>query len=114
MKRTVIFAAVLAAAAPAHAGTYYNGNDLYEECSKDSGGGWAICLGHILGVYDSLLSKPIDCAPNAVRAKQLRDVVVQSLQAHPEKRHLVASSLVFYAIKDAFCPRADIVPPWEK
>lgn len=36
------------------------------------------------------------------------------LTDNPQKRHLSAESLVFYALKNAFCPSQTLVPPWER
>jgi hypothetical protein len=126
MKKLTIapFAAMLAlalAALPAKAdGTveaFYSGNLLFAACSTqssthDSG----LCRGYITGVVDmvstvaaafSSTGAPVAyCYPNGVTTGQIRDVVIQRLQAHPEERRYPAAGIILTAITEAFpCAR---------
>jgi hypothetical protein len=98
---------------PPHAATrmtvgrvaYYEGNELHELCQKDE----VSCTTYILGVIDGQFSVIIGtsrdvayCIPSGSKAKQVKDVVVAYLTAHPESRHLLASGLITNALAGAW------------
>ncbi|MCW5770926.1 MAG: hypothetical protein KIT16_04760 [Rhodospirillaceae bacterium] len=64
------------------------------------------CLGYISGVADALDGNALDgiraCLPEAVTRKQLRDIVVEWLQANPQLRRFRAASLVATALAKKF------------
>ena len=63
------------------------GNGLLDICSATdaSGRDW-MCYGYILGVGAMLRDIGSVCFPADVSHSQIRDVVVEGLQAHPEER----------------------------
>jgi len=98
MKLPLLLAAALVAT-PAYA-AFQNGDALYKDCSSQMGSfETGFCVGYIAGVVDSSEK----CIPIAVKLREARDVVLQYLRDHPEKRHLEADALVLAAIQEAFC-----------
>ena len=82
------------AQAPAHAG-FADGNRLYQDCSSEKGDVrlW-LCAGFITGAVHG--NEPLGgCVPHTVKLDQVRDVVHQYLQKHPEKRHIEANALPY-------------------
>ena len=97
---------------PASAG-FKTGNDILTECSADRSQATyyqnsAYCVAYVVGVVDDealyadFTQKRLYCLPAEVTSGQIKDVVVASLQRHPEKRHLSAASLVAAALIEAF------------
>lgn len=89
---------------------FYSGNKLWEVCSeKGAAFNFGVCSGYVLGVYDSIMS-PISqrsvlariCEPDQLQAGQLRDIVINYLQARPEERHMQASVIVMNALARAY------------
>ncbi|MBZ9604881.1 hypothetical protein LB462_23925 [Phyllobacterium sp. KW56] len=87
---------------PAYAG-FYDGNKLYEECSRKVETAKVFCMGYITGVADTL--EDTQCFTKGIDARQVHDVVKQYLESHPEERHHRASSIVASAVQKAFCKR---------
>ncbi|WP_425475910.1 Rap1a/Tai family immunity protein [Mesorhizobium yinganensis] len=88
---------------PAQAG-FTDGNELNEDCSGGTKGSFrsGACIGYVAGVVDA--DEGIgNCLPYGPKMGQIRDVVKQYLQDHPESRHYNASSLVVIAVREAFC-----------
>jgi hypothetical protein len=87
-------------------GSYKSGNDLLNDCTSNTDS-QLVCIGYIQGVADTwaafraVSSRP-DCVPEGVLVRQLRDVVLRFLQAHPEHRHSAATSLVMNAFAEAW------------
>jgi hypothetical protein len=112
-----IVAVTLAATGTASA-TFKNGNDLYSECTAptDWQRRYLFCYGYIEGIADAediedlRASGFMDpkakgnalCLPAGVQLGQLKDVVVQYLVGHPERRHRSAAALVELALSAAF------------
>jgi hypothetical protein len=95
----------LAVATPAHAANVFeSGNDLLTACLGD-GQQRMLCYGYIEAISDAMKyfqqGHP-ECPPGNVIAQQVRDVVVNWLQAHPAGRHYTAVSLVVRAFKAAW------------
>lgn len=108
MRRLVFLAAVLWTM-PVSA-QFYSGNNLWSVCSeRPPGFNLGVCSGYILGIYDSIMS-PISqksvigriCPPDQLQAGQLRDIVINHLQARPEERHMQAPTIVMNALVRAF------------
>jgi Rap1a immunity proteins len=88
---------------------YYMGNDLFDLCQKNE----FACIVFIQGVADGQMSAVWGtnrdvayCIPQGSTGKQVKDVVVAYLAAHPESRHFLASTLVAAALAQAWpqCP----------
>jgi Rap1a immunity proteins len=100
------FALVVALAWPAHsANVFESGNDLLTACLGD-GQQRMFCYGYIEAVADTMkyfrqVGVP-ECPPSYAIARQVRDVVVNSLIAHPADRHYTAVSLAIDAFKAAW------------
>ena len=73
-------------------------------------------LGYVTGAVDmvstvaaafSSTGAPVAyCYPTSVTTRQIRDVVIQRLQAHPEERHYPVAGIILTAITEAFpCAR---------
>ena len=93
----------------AMAAVFENGNELYRHCQneqaesaeqKDTSAGW--CLGYILGAYDAVGKNYAICIPSGVTTGQLKNVVMDWLLNHPEKRDLPAAGLVLDALLEKF------------
>lgn len=90
------------------AGGFISGSQLLEDCTAEVK---AYCISYVMGVADSF-----DCddplsgyrwqAPQVgLKTSQVVRVVTKFLDEHPEKLHLLASSLVANALEQAFpCP----------
>ena len=83
---------------------YMSGNDLFDTCSVASDRTFlqGTCDGYIVGAIDAMQDSKTTCVPAGVVIKQLRDVVVQYLQAHPEERQYTAAGIIREAISEAF------------
>src|SRR5262249_15835262 len=103
-----VVVAVISVSAGARA-DYRDGNQLYAECRSSPEAKQLLCLGYVMAIAGAA------SAPNAVGAdgfmvcgledvtvKQLLDVVIRYLSAHPEERPLSAFSLVVAALDEAF------------
>lgn len=101
---TVLAAAFAALCIPAKA-AFYSGNDMLAKCQSGLGNAdYAICLGYVEGVADSLdyglfnMSGQPGCIPDGVTAGQLKDVLVKALNDDPANRNLSA----FFLAKISF------------
>jgi hypothetical protein len=91
--------------APA-AAYFLDGDELMNHCSAnvaDERFDPAVCVTYIMGAYDAfmfqrLVRNQARCTPPKLTAGQLREVVVEYLQANPDNRALDASALVWNAI----------------
>src|SRR3954469_12840688 len=78
---------------------FYDGNKLLQVCERDG----RQCVGYVAGVAGALTTTTDigqqfrglrACIPVGVNSAQALDVVVLSLRAHPETRHIDAAYLV--------------------
>ena len=99
-------------------GSFVSGNDLFGVCSDDHHFNEAYCKGYVVGVADALMALnamkangyelsstclPFKGLPGTnVKPEQIRDVVVQYLTAHPERRHEAAAGHALLALQAAF------------
>src|SRR5262245_1198825 len=109
MKHHVFAAALLLAAAmqgrEAYGG-WLTGNQLLAACSDMNVIEYQLCMGYVIGIADSMISRP-DAIANACFARgmqrgQLIAVVKNYLTAHPEQLHYQADALVTVALARAF------------
>ncbi len=109
----VVVTAASPVAAGAGVGRFWNGNDMLEHCRHLTGGEpSSICAGYLMGVADLQEQyvrqfdwAPAFCLRAGVTTRQLRDVVVAYLEAHPANRDALASGLVTIALYQKFpCP----------
>lgn len=84
---------------------YYTGNALYELCERNE----AACTTYIQGVSDGISATTFGtsrdvayCIPAGSTAKQVHDVVLQYLAAHPADRNELASALIALALSEAW------------
>ena len=102
-------------APPIDVKNFATGNDLYRLCSEGRVEGRNnFCTGYVEGVSDAVdlvntLTAhgmyPRVCLPPAeqkVAVEQVRDIVVQWLTAHPERRHQDAAGEALWALMTAF------------
>ena len=93
-------------------GSFETGNDLFGVCSDGREFLQGYCQGYAVGVADVATAMnamkengypiPSACIPKQVKTEQVRDVVVQYLNAHPEKRHEPAAARTLIALQAAF------------
>mgnify|MGYP006865009168 CR=1 FL=1 len=113
MKRLAgaIFAALIVGVAPPVWGaiTFTDGNELYQSCQDENAGSSAgYCFGYIFGVIDSLdgpdrgINGTKFCLREGVTGQQVRDIVKNWLNANPQHRDYISSSLVAVALAEAF------------
>ena len=94
---------------------YFDGNNLYGDCKNESDTlAQGFCVGYVSGLVDLDLFyadmiegyRPQYCLRNAVNPMQLKELVIQYLEANPEQRQYPAASNVIMALKNAFpCPK---------
>jgi hypothetical protein len=96
-----------AAAQSADYRTTFTGNELLDRCQSLP----AACLGYIGGVMDAFAigrgSEPWKtdisyCLPWGVTFQQVRDIVVKYIEEREKSRHRNASTMVIYALSEAF------------
>jgi hypothetical protein len=96
--------------------SFERGNDLFQVCSDGRDVFQSYCKGYAVGVADALVAVnamkangypiPSACIPAEehahVKSEQVRDVVMQWLIAHPERRHQAAAGDALLALQAAF------------
>lgn len=95
MRTQIILAAALVCGT-AHA-EFYSGNDLYSKLTGNTLDR-SIALGYVIGVSDALI-RATHCAPKAVTAGQIQDMIRDYLDANPAVRHFSADSLISHVLK---------------
>ena len=95
--------------APRARANFLSGNQLLNKCQDQNPFNQGDCLGFTSGVSDTMASNALygwtACVPLQVTRWQVMDIAVQFLVKHPESRHFSASTLVAYALHEAFpCP----------
>jgi hypothetical protein len=106
MKKLILLAALLAGTAHAQ---FVDGNRLLERMNDESPAQRMHALGYVLGVLDSFYGSDI-CPPDNVQAGQASAVVKQWLNINPDKRHLMASAIVFIALRNAWPCKQELKP----
>jgi tripartite-type tricarboxylate transporter receptor subunit TctC len=76
---------------------FFSGNDLYDKCTAES----LVCAAYVAGMADALVHDGTVCLPQ-VSTRQLVDVVMAYLRAHPESRIYSAASIGDVAFTQAF------------
>lgn len=89
---------------------YVNGNALLTFCQDDLAGACTLYIEGAADTYESLQSgnaiKRVMCVPQEVTGRQIKDIVIKYLGAHPETRHKEAAGQIGSALIDAFpCPK---------
>ncbi len=81
-----------------------NGKVLLEGCLQPAGSsGRDYCLGYVTGIANALQLVVGDvCVPEKKTRRQVVNVAVSYLQAHPERGHHLAVALVRAALVEAF------------
>jgi len=101
----LVFVSMLPFASPVWAGTFQDGNSLYEACSGDELDK-TYCVGYITSVADIMESDTLyvfkACSLENVTGGQLLDVVTRWLAEHPKDRHHNGTILVAWALSEAF------------
>ena len=98
----VLAMASLCRAAYAEPVTFESGNDIHSACADAT----LFAMGYVIGASDrdqlaSYAGSSV-CLPIGVEVRQLTDVMCNFLQAHPEMRHLNASTLAIMALSAAW------------
>jgi hypothetical protein len=104
----------VAVGTPAHA-AFETGNQLFEVCQPSADYfSQGACTGFVMAVSDAMeaaqafngtVARWRACVPVGITAGQAKDVTVRYLTRYPERRHLVAATLVAAALAEAFpCP----------
>jgi len=72
-------------------------------CSPQaSEAGHGICLGYIIGSFDTSVVRGGICAPPSLTHGQVRDTVLKFMRKHPERLQEPASHLIVTAMAEAF------------
>jgi len=88
-------------------GSLFSANDLYSMCKGQS----VACAGYVAGMADAFVRDGTLCLPPTnVTTRQLADVVMAYLRAHPEARGYSAASVGHVAFTQMF-PCASKRPP---
>ena len=78
---------------------FFSANDLYNACNAQS----VACAAYVAGAADAFVQDGVMCLPQSnVTARQLVDVVMAYLRAHPEARAYSAASVGHVAFSEAF------------
>jgi Rap1a immunity proteins len=78
---------------------FLSSNDLYDKCNAQS----VACAAYVAGMADAFLHDGTVCLPPSdATTKQLADVVMAYLRAHPEAREYSAASVGYAAFTQAF------------
>ena len=102
--RKLGIAAAVGVAACGPALAMENGKVLLEDCLQPAGSsGRDYCLGYVTGIANALQLVVGDvCVPEKKTRRQVVNVAVSYLQAHPERGHHLAAALVRAALVEAF------------
>jgi hypothetical protein len=91
------------------AGAIVTGNRLLDDCQKPNDeisgpfcGGYIAAIADVLSNKNNSVNGARACLSGGVTIGQLRDIVVQWLQRHPQHRHNGAEGLVAAALMEAF------------
>jgi hypothetical protein len=82
--------------------------DLFAFCSDRSPNSQSFCNGYLagvadaLGVFNAMRADNIACLQTNITNGQVKDIVMQYLTAHPEKRDLDAAGEALIALQAAF------------
>ena len=80
-------------------GSLFSANDLYSMCEGQS----VACAGYVAGMADAFVRDGTLCLPPTnVTTRQLADVVMAYLRAHPEARGYSAASVGHVAFTQMF------------
>ena len=77
------------------------GQQFLTACESEDALQLGVCLGYIQGVADALQDQKAICLPR-IGARELRLVVIKSLQEKPENLRQPAVSLVSQSLRDAY------------
>ena len=100
MKAAKYLAALALCAGPAHA-EFMDGNKLYERMTSGKNTDYAMTLGYIIGVADTM-QEVAHCAPPNVTAGQLIDMVKLHLEQNPSQRNRTGDLIVIHVLKTAW------------
>jgi hypothetical protein len=95
--KKLIFALVTYVALTAFAQHKQDGNELLVHINEETSFSYAVALGYIRGVSDSMA-----CIPSQVNNGQLVDIVKKYLEQNPESRHEYRGVLVIRALSKAY------------
>lgn len=94
--------ALLALAACSSASAQFmSGNKLLSDHNSNHSVEKGIALGFVMGVADAG-NGILFCAPRTSTAGQLQDMVMATLNNHPEIRHLRANEIIEYTLRRAW------------
>lgn len=100
-------------------GRFYTGNKLLSKCEEPAGAIRGVCLGYIIGIFDSLevfkVLYPNIYSGTSICTKiynyselttgQIERIVIKYLNDHPEDLHHPAGGIILWALSEAFpCP----------
>jgi hypothetical protein len=92
---------------PAFSAGFMSGNELFSSCTANTNTitgveRMAECQGYLMGLTDGLGENGVICTPANIIFKQVEDIVLNYLRAHPERRQYSASSEASLALRSAF------------
>lgn len=98
MKKLAVTAVLAALTAGSISAQVLTGNKLYSYLNSSDENYRYAGVGYIAGVMDTG-SEAVHCAPSSVTLSQVTDLVVQTLQGMPEKRHYSADRIVMAVLE---------------
>jgi len=102
MKKLILILALLGTNAYAE---FMDGNRLYERMTSGKNTDYAMTLGYIIGVADTM-QEVAHCAPSNATAGQLVDMVKLYLEQQPSVRNKTADVIVIHVLKTTWpCAR---------
>ena len=81
---------------------FTNGSELLRDCEAEPGVNSGVCYGYIRGIVDAGISNGRYCVPEGVKARELKDIVVEFLNENPEMLNKPTYNLVHGPILVAF------------
>jgi Rap1a immunity proteins len=72
------------------AGTFADGERIYNSCTSTNDGDRSYCAGYVSGMTDALVKMGLACVPANVTLQQAIDVVIAYFRDHAEQRQYPA------------------------
>lgn len=98
--KKLIAITLLVSASASHA-EFFTGNDLLRKHQSSSVVENMVALGYVMGVFDATRGEA-HCPPDSVTSGQIKDMVIQHLEAMPTIRHFSADVQVRYVLNRAW------------
>lgn len=105
MKKPSLFVLILILFSSSAQAEFYSGSKLYGFLERDMRGASdfeaGVSTGYVLGVYDSLAGILV-CSPEGVTVRQVKQIVFNYMQQHPESWDKSADFSVIAAVREVW------------